>query len=424
MATPAVKMLYHASNSGCCKASTLGDRMNSLFRRFVFGFSLCLLLVLLGGEYGLRVLGADSGKDGAYRQIEVYSEVLRKIQTDYVTVPSIPDVTSGALHGLLDSLDSGSSYLSPAEYKIYSERPTGGSAQVGMMLAKRFGYATVVSAQPDSPAAKGNFKDGDVVIAIDGHSTRELPAALLNLMLEGKSGTEVTLSVIRPGKSDPDKVPLTRVDLQTPNMFVQQYDSGAIVYMKPVALSAARVDAMAARIKAMQGTSEKKILLDLRDVTSGTPADGLRLANLFLAKGTLATLSGQHFATQTFTADPKLDLTNVPLTVLVNRGTAGAAELAAAALEDNKRADIVGERTFGDESVQKTLPLPDGAAVILTIAEYASPSGKKIMQDAVTPTVTVDDGSDAQGLDSQAASAPNGDPILDKGLALLRAKSA
>ena len=397
--------------------------MNSLFRRIVFAISLCLLLVLLGGEYGLRVLGADSGKDGAYRQIEVYSEVLRKIQTDYVTVPSIPDVTSGALHGLLDSLDSDSSYLSPAEYKIYTERPTGGSAQVGMTLAKRFGYATVVSSIPDSPAAKANFKDGDVVIAIDGHSTRELPAALLNLMLEGKSGTQVTLSVIRPGKTDPDKIPLTRVDLPTPNMFVQQYDSGSIVYLKPVTLSSARVDSIAARIKAMQGSSEKKILLDLRDVTTGTPADGLRLANLFLNKGTLATLSGQHFTVQTFTADPGLDLTAAPLTVLVNRGTAGAAELAAAALEDNKRADIVGERTFGDDSVQKTLTLPDGAAIILTVAEYASPSGKKIIEDAVTPTVTVGN-SDNHDIDEQTSATPKGDEILDKGLALLRAKSA
>ncbi len=398
--------------------------MHPLFRRLVFGFSLCLLLVLLGGEYGLRVLGADSGKDGAYRQIEVYSEVLRKIQTDYVTVPSIPDVTDGALHGLLDSLDSESSYLSPSEYKIYTERPTGGSAQVGMTLAKRFGYAAVVSTEPDSPAAKGNFKDGDVIIAIDGHSTRELPAALLNLMLEGKPGTVVTLSVIRPGKSDPDKVPLTRAEVPTPNLFVQAYGSDGIVYLKPMMLSAARVDAMAARIRAMKGTSEKKILLDLRDVTTGTPADGLRLANLFLDKGTLATLSGQHFATQTFSADPKLDVTAAPLTVLVNRGTAGAAELTAAALEDNKRADVVGERTFGDESVQKTMVLPDGAAVILTVAEYETPAGKKIMQSAVTPTVAVDVESD-QGLDGETAAAPpKGDAILDKGLAVLRAKSA
>ncbi len=398
--------------------------MHPLFRRLVFGFSLCLLLVLLGGEYGLRVLGADSGKDGAYRQIEVYSEVLRKIQTDYVTVPSIPDVTDGALHGLLDSLDSESSYLSPSEYKIYTERPTGGSAQVGMTLAKRFGYAAVVSTEPDSPAAKGNFKDGDVIIAIDGHSTRELPAALLNLMLEGKPGTVVTLSVIRPGKSDPDKVPLTRAEVATPNLFVQAYASDGIVYLKPMTLSAARVDTMAARIRAMKGTSEKKILLDLRDVTTGTPADGLRLANLFLDKGTLATLSGQHFATQTFSADPKLDVTSAPLTVLVNRGTAGAAELTAAALEDNKRADVVGERTFGYESVQKTMVLPDGAAVILTVAEYETPSGKKIMQSAVTPTVAVDVESD-QNLDGETAAAPpKGDAILDKGLAVLRAKSA
>ncbi len=395
--------------------------MRPLFRRLVFAVSFCLLLVLLGGEYGLRVLGADTGKDGAYRQIDVYSEVLRKIQTDYVTVPNVPDVTDGALHGLLDSLDSGSSYLSPSEYKIYTDRPTGGSASVGMTLSKRFGYATVVSALPDSPAAKASFKDGDVILAIDGHSTRELPSALLNLLLEGKPGTQVTLSVIRPGKNDPDKVPLTRADIPTPNMQVQQLGSGAVLYLKPVTLSSARVDTIAARIQAMKTSGEKKILLDLRDVTTGTPADGLRLANLFLNTGTLATLSGQRFATQTFSADPKFAITTAPLTVLVNGGTSGAAELTAAALADNKRADLVGQRTFGDDSVQKTITLPDGAAVILTVAEYVSPSGKKIMRDAVTPTVAVDLPVNPDG---SAATTTSADPVLDKGLSVLQAKSA
>ena len=405
--------------------------MNRLFRRLVFGVSLGLLVVLLGGEFGLRAVRAGSDDKGAYRQIEVYSEVLKKIQTDYVTVPSVPDVTAGALHGLVESLDSDSSYLSASEYKIYKERPSGGSAQVGMTISKRFGYAVVVSVLPDSPAAKAHFTDGDVIVAIDGHSTRELSPALLDVMLEGKAGSEVTLSVLRPRKTEPDKVALTRVAAEAPPMGVQQYEGDTILYLKPEVLTAARVDEIAARIKTMVGVmvgamdkgKDRKIVLDLRDVSTGTPEQGLRLANLFLKQGTLATLSGQKFPTQTFTADPKAFLTDVPLAVLVNRGTAGAAELAAAALGDDKRADVVGERTFGDDSVQKTMELPDGAAVILTVATYASPSGKKIMEEAVTPTVVVGSTED-QDVDAETPAAPKSDETLDKALELLKAKAA
>ena len=401
--------------------------MNRLFRRLVFGVSLGLLVVLLGGEFGLRAVRAGSDDKGAYRQIEVYSEVLKKIQTDYVTVPSVPDVTAGALHGLVESLDSDSSYLSASEYKIYKERPSGGSAQVGMTISKRFGYAVVVSVLPDSPAAKAHFTDGDVIVAIDGHSTRELSPALLDVMLEGKAGSEVTLSVLRPRKTEPDKVALTRVAAEAPPMGVQQYEGDTILYLKPEVLTAARVDEIAARIKTMVGAMDKgkdrKIVLDLRDVSTGTPEQGLRLANLFLKQGTLATLSGQKFPTQTFTADPKAFVTDAPLAVLVNRGTAGAAELAAAALGDDKRADVVGERTFGDDSVQKTMELPDGAAVILTVATYASPSGKKIMEEAVTPTVVVGSTED-QDVDAETPAAPKSDETLDKALELLKAKAA
>ncbi len=407
--------------------SGFGAGMNRLFRRLVFGVSLGLLVVLLGGEFGLRAVRAGSDDKGAYRQIEVYSEVLKKIQTDYVTVPSVPDVTAGALHGLVESLDSDSSYLSASEYKIYKERPSGGSAQVGMTISKRFGYAVVVSVLPDSPAAKAHFTDGDVIVAIDGHSTRELSPALLDVMLEGKAGSEVTLSVLRPRKTEPDKVALTRVAAEAPPMGVQQYEGDTILYLKPEVLTAARVDEIAARIKTMVGAMDKgkdrKIVLDLRDVSTGTPEQGLRLANLFLKQGTLATLSGQKFPTQTFTADPKAFVTDVPLAVLVNRGTAGAAELAAAALGDDKRADVVGERTFGDDSVQKTMELPDGAAVILTVATYASPSGKKIMEEAVTPTVVVGSTED-QDLDAETPAAPKSDETLDKALELLKAKAA
>jgi carboxyl-terminal processing protease len=398
--------------------------MNRFLQRSVFVLSLGLLVVLIAGEFGLRAVRAGSNEEGAYNQINVYSQVLQKIQTDYVTVPNIGDVTTGALHGLLETLDANSSYLTPAEFKIYKDHPLGSDAQVGLTVSKRFGYAVIVSVLPGSPADKQHFEDGDAIESIDGQSTRELSLAMIKVMLEGKPGSEVTLSVIRPRKADPDKIVLTRTATAVPALGEQEYESSSILYLKPVVLTSARVDEISARLKAMPRDGNKKVLLDLRDVSDGDEAQGERLANFFLKQGTLATLSGQKFPIQTFTADPAHFVTDAPLAVLVNRGTAGAAELAAAALGDDKRADVVGERTFGEGSVQKTIELPDGAAVILTVATYASPDGKKFIEEAVTPTVPVGLTPEQEAEEDETGVVPKGDAPLDKALELLKAKAA
>jgi len=368
------------------------------------------------GWFGVHA-GAD--QDGAYRQMRVYAEVLKKVQTDYVTEPNITDVTTGALHGLLESLDSDSSYLTPTEYKIYKDRPTTGVAQVGVNVSKRYGYATVVSVTPGSPADHEHIADGDVIESIGEQSTRELSLAVIRLMLEGKPGTQVSISLVRPRKSDPDKLTLTRILPSPAPMAEQQYENSTILYLKPGVLTAARVDEIAAKIKA--GGKNRKVLLDLRDASGDDAAQGIRLANFFIKQGTLATLEGQKFPTQTFTADPAKWVTDAPVAVLVNRGTYNAAELAAAAILDAKRGDVVGERTFGEGSVQKTIELPDGAALLLTVAKYESPDGKKIEDDAVTPSVVVE----TPVVDDEDEATPaKGDEPLTKALDLLKAKAA
>ena len=398
--------------------------MNSFFQRSVFVLSLGLLLVLGAGLFlGLHPVRAGSSDDGAYKQMRVYAEVLKKVQTEYVTEPSISDVTTGALHGLLETLDADSSYLTPAEYKIYKDRPAGENAQVGLTVSKRYGYAVVVSVLPGSPAEKEHFADGDAIESIGTQSTRELSLAMIKVLLEGKSGSQVTLSVIRPRKADPEKVTLTRAVAPVPGLSEQQYENSSILYLKPVVLSSARVDEIATHLKAMAKNGNKKVLLDLRDVTQGDEEQGMRLANLFLKQGTLATLSGQKFPTQTFSADANRFVTEAPMAVLVNRGTAGAAELAAAALADNKRADLVGERTFGEGSVQKTIELPDGAALLLTVATYSSPGGKKIMEEAVTPSVLAGPTPEEEAAEEDNAPA-KADAPLNKALQVLKAKAA
>lgn len=395
--------------------------VSRIFQRSVFALSIAvagtLLAGLVLGEFGVFGVHAGSEQDGAYKQMRVYAEVLQKIQSDYVIDPNMSDVTTGALHGLLESLDADSSYLSPTEYKIFKERPAAGNAQVGLTVSKRYGYATVVNVVPGSPADQQKFNDGDVIESIGTQSTRELSLAVIRLMLEGKPGSNVTLSVVRPTKPDPEKVTLTRAVISTPALSTEAYDNASILYIKPGALTADRVDQIAAKIKAAPKNS--KFLLDLRD-TAGDPQQGLRLANFFIKQGTLATLQGQQFTTQTFSADAAQFLTSAPVEVLVNRGTYGGPEIAAAAIQDLKRGEVVGERTFGEGSFQKSIELPDGSDLLLTVAKYQSPSGTKIQDAAVTPAVTVNSPQDAE---DEGAPAPKDDQMLNKALDLLKAKT-
>ena len=252
------------------------------------------------GEFGFFGVHAGADQDGAYRQMNVYQQVLKRIQTDYVVEPNMNDVTTGALHGLLESLDADSSYLTPTEYKIFKDRPATGVAQVGLTVSKRFGYATVVNVLAGSPADKEHVNDGDVIESIGDQSTRELSLAVIRMLLDGKPGTTVTISLVRPRKADPDKLTLTRAIVPVPAMSEQQYESASILYLKPVVINKARVDELAAKIKA---NKSRKILLDLRDVSGGDPDEGLRLANFFINAGTLGSLEGQKFPKQTFAAD-------------------------------------------------------------------------------------------------------------------------
>jgi carboxyl-terminal processing protease len=396
--------------------------VSRLFQRLVFATSVVIFAALgLGyvlGELGWLGVHAGDEQSAAYSQMHVYAEVLRKIQNYYVTPPNIPEVTNGALHGLLDSLDPDSSYLTAAEYKIYKDRPATDNAQLGLTVSKRFGYATIVNVLPGSPADLNHLRDGDVIDLIDGQSTHDIPLALVRFMLEGKPGTTVTISVVRPFKPDPDKIVITRTVPATPALGEQFYENATILYLKPGVLTASRVDDLAARIKG--AGKGHKILLDLRDTTGSDPKQGLRLANFFLKQGTLGSLEGQKFPQQTFTADPALWLTDAPVAVLVNRGTYGAPELTAAAIEDLKRGDVVGERTFGEGSVQKTIDLPDGGALMLTIAKYEDPAGKKIEDEAVTPNVVVSGPADTD----EPMPANNGDEQLNQAISLLKAKTS
>ena len=182
---------------------------------------------------------------------------------------------------------------------------------------------------------------------------------------------------------------LTRSLADYPAMHVDEYENSSILYLKPYDLSQNRVDDMVTKLRQVQSAGKQKVLLDLRDVTGGNMNSAVQLANAFLKSGTIATLQGQTYPEQTWTAEPKNFVTEAPLMVLVNHGTSGPAEIVAAALKDNKRAQLVGDRTFGSGSVQKQIPLPDGAMLFLSVAKYHTPDGDAIQDKAVTPNVVV-----------------------------------
>ena len=406
--------------------------MPKLSKILLLAVSVVLVLTIFLGVNSSGVNAATEPQDGAYRQIDVYSQVLRHIQTDYVVDPNINDVTNGALRGLLESLDADSSYLTPADYKAY-KADKGGKAQVGINVSKRFGYATVVSVVPGSPADKANLTDGDLIEAIETQDTRDISLAMIQLMMEGQPGTDLTISVVRPGKAAPDKIVLKREATTLPPVAETMYENASILYLKPGALDHDHVQQIETKLKGMQKAGTKKILLDLRDVAAGDMTEATRLANFLLKSGTIASLEGQKVEKQTFVADASKAInTTAPVVVLVNRGTAGPGELVAGALLDNKRADLVGERTFGEGAQQKTFELPDGAALILSVAKYESPSGKKLQDDGVTPGVVVAsnnmDNGDDDSTDSAAPPAQKPsvtvDDQLSKALELLKNKAA
>src|ERR1700756_4745344 len=363
-----------------------------------------LLFVVVGSLGGVHA----SSSDGSYRQLQVYSEVLSRVRSEYVEEPNIPKVTDGALHGLLESLDSNSSYLSAEAYKSFKAHKAEGKADIGAVVSKRFGYAAVVAVLPGSPAEKAGIEATDIFESIEGRSTREMSFLEIRNMITGAPASTLNVQVVRARKAEPQKVVITRDVVGLPPVTEKMMDNG-IGYVKVEALTKGKAQEIASKIKSLEKSGAKKILLDLRNCAEGDENEGVAVANLFLNHGTITYLQGQRFPRQAFNADPAKAVTALPVAVLVNRGTSGAAEIVAAAILENARGDVVGDKTFGDGSVQKTIDLPDGGALILSIAKYYSPSGKAIQDTAITPNVVVADAVDdsiAPDEDENATPAP------------------
>jgi carboxyl-terminal processing protease len=231
------------------------------------------------------------------------------------------------------------------------------------------------------------------------------------MLLQGDPGTPVEVTALRVRKPEPQKITLTRGVVRYPSVTAKLLPDGIGLVQIPALDGTSRVKEVSTHVDGLLKQGAKKLILDLRNASVGTPEEGVAIAHLFQEKGLITYSQGQKFPRHDFTADGKAPYKSQPIAIITNRGTTNAAEILAASLLDAKRAEVVGERSYGDAAIRKAVTLDDGAAVILSVAKYYSPSGKAIQDTGVTPSVLVTDAEaiveTEEGADAQAQPAPD-----------------
>ena len=359
--------------------------MSNRIRAILISISSVLILyIVLGGVLGKS--DASNNNEKAYRDLGVYSEVLDRIKSDYVTEPNLNQVTDGAIRGLLEALDPYSTYFTPAQYKDYLDHPNLGPGDVGMDVSKRAGFATVIAVLPGSPAEKAGVKAGDLLDRIENSPTREFSVIQLERMLAGAPGSTVSVTLVREARGEPQTVSITRAVLNYPPVVAKLLDDGA-GYLRVASFNKGKAEEISAKLQELVSKGATKIVLDLRNCANGEVDEAVNTASLFLDKGLVGYVYGQRYPRKDLTVKPTAHVTQLPVAVLINQSTAGPAELVAAAVSEDKRGEVVGVRSFGEGVFQQLIPVGDGSALLLSVAKYYGPDGKAIQDNGVTPSV-------------------------------------
>ena len=388
--------------------------------------SVLVLYIVVGGLFGR----ADSSSDQIYRNLGVYSEVLSRIKSDYVTEPDLHKVTGGAIRGLLEALDPYSTYFTPQEYQEYLEHPDPGPASIGIFLSKRYGFATVVAVLPGSPAEKAGIKTGDLIDRVETMPTREISVVQIMRKLAGQPGTEVNLWVVGEARGEPQKVTVARAVLNDPPALGKMVEDKT-GYVRVVTFNKGKAAEIASKVKELTTGGADKLVLDLRNCAGGDVQEAVDAASLFLQSGLIAYTQGQRSPRQDITVKSNGTVFTMPLVVLINHSTAGPAELVAVAMLGNKRAEVVGSPSFGVGVVQKTIPVGDGSGLLLSVAKYYAPDGKAIQDNGVTPSVLSPTGDETVAADEEEVNpqgpehfGENDDQQLRKAIEILKKKYA
>ena len=388
--------------------------MSSRTRALVLSITAPVIaFVLVGG-----VLGRVLAREETYQHLKIFDDVVSLISSNYVEPANLDKVMRGAMNGLIDSLDADSAYLSPDQVKQFESTAAPAPAETGLELTRQY-YLRIIATRENSPAAKAGLRPGDYVRAINDTPTRDMSTWEGMRALRGAAGSKVRLTVFRNNQADPHDVELTREVIPAGDVTAKIAAPG-IGYVRVPSIGARTLDQVKAQVATLTKEGATRLIVDVRRTASGTFDQGIGLARLFVAKGTLAQRDIKGAPAKDIivsnTGDGSITQSMV---VLVDSGTAGASELFALALSGNKRADLVGEHTIGRAGVQKLIKLPDGSALWLTTARYLTPDGKPLHEKGLEPTVGVELPDVEFG-----QPAPAGDPALDKAIERLAEKKA
>ena len=395
--------------------------MTARTRLWVLVVSTPIIAFTLIGGY----LGQAMTRDETLRSLRVFEDVMQLVVENYVEDVDVQKAMRGAMRGLTDGLDVDSAFLNPALVKAFESKETPAAGEVGIDLARGY-YLRVVSVRDGSPAAKAGIRTGDYLRAIDGRSTRDISAFEGNRLLRGGAGSKVTLLVIRGSVSDPHELTVNRERLGGAEVTSRMAGAGT-GYIRVVEFTQNSPARIKQAVDALAKTGAVRYVIDLRSTSRGDLDSGVESARLFVRGATLAVrVSRDPLARPEAKDKTKKDsiaaqandgAVAAPVVLLVDSGTSGAAELFAAALDGNNRAELVGERTIGRVARQQLVKLPDGSGLLLTNVRYLSPSSAAIHEKGLTPDVHVPEPDVDFGADPPAV-----DATLDKALERLTAQ--
>ncbi|HZI79221.1 MAG TPA: S41 family peptidase [Vicinamibacterales bacterium] len=380
--------------------------MTSRTRLWVLAVSTPIIAFAIIGGYLGRVLGA--GKDDMFRQLPVFEEVISLVLNNYVEEVDVRHAMRGALKGLTDGLDPDSAYLPPDLVKAAESNQPAGPADVGIVLTRQY-YLRVVSTRDGSPAAKAGLRTGDFIRGINDKPTRDMSAFEGTRLLAGAQGSKVKLLVFRGNAAEPHDVVLTRERVAGPDL-TSKMANASTGYVRVVDFNKDTPAKVKQAFDALGKTGATKFVVDLRGTARGDIDDGIATARLFVPAGTLVVRQAKDQRELVTAAAPDGSVRE-PVALLVSQGTAGAAEVFAAALDGNERAELVGEHTLGRAARQRLVKLPDGSGLLLSNVRYLTPKNGAIHERGLVPDVEVEEPEVDFG-----AEPPAGDATLDKAI--------
>ena len=359
-------------------------------KRRLLGAFLALGWVLFAA--GLLVPRVSAVGSGGYQSLETFANILAIVQRNYVKEVETEKLITGAIEGMLGSLDPHSSYLTGDAYRELQTETEGRFGGLGLEITVRNGVLTVISPIEGTPAARAGVQPGDQVVGIDDRSTEELGLADAVKQLRGPKGSSVTISVRREGQEKLLKFTIVRDVIEISSVRAHVLESG-FLYARIAQFQDRTSENLRAALAKEQpgGESIKGFVLDLRNNPGGLLNQAVGVSDLFLDSGLIVYTDGrQDQQKQKFSASRENSRTGFPMVVLVNGGSASASEIVAGALQDHKRALILGTKTFGKGSVQTILPLGGRSALRLTTAEYFTPNGRSIHDIGIQPDIVMD----------------------------------